>query len=335
MKAEGKRQPRISVIMPVYNTIDYIDRAVKSVCCQTYTNLEIILVDDGSDDGSEKYCDEAAGKDCRIRVIHQKNGGVSSARNQGLKVATGEYIAFVDADDYLEPFMYELLLTKLQQEQSQIAMCNGYVEEDDKKSRLYFEHMSDKVLNGKQAIIQMHYLNQVNTELWNKLFHREMLDGVHFQEGLKIGEDYQALVQIFLKTEKISVSATPAYHYIQRGSGAMSSGYIKAGQAVDFLFAGMKEKAELKKEEALYRSTVCFCDNHLLSIAMQMIRNNHVDRMRLEEIRKSLKATVGIYCKEKNAPLHFKAGSVLCSLNLKVFLLLGRLFYGKKKDKRR
>ncbi len=327
--------PKVSVIMPIYNGMAYLERALDSVRKQTYINLEIILVDDGSNDGSEIYCDRMAEEDMRIRVLHQQNGGVSSARNSGLEAAKGDYIAFVDSDDYIEPFMYERLVRKLQCEKCQAAVCNSYVEEENGDSRLYFDNMQEQVLTGEQAIIHMHYLNQMNTELWNKLCARQLWKDVQFQEGLKIGEDYKALVEIFLKTEKIAVVPEPAYHYIQRKSGAMANGYIKAGEQVDCLFMQMKEKEELKEGE-LYKSTVCFCDTHLLTILMEMIRSNSQKQhqKRVEAIRQSLKKTFSVYKKEKSVPFHFRGGAFLFILNRGLFVLFSRWFYRKPKKEK-
>ena len=103
-------EPLISVIVPVYNTKDYLVRCVDSICAQTYRNLELLLVDDGSTDGTGRLCEELAEKDSRIRVFHQENGGSSSARNLGIRNAAGGYLGFVDSDDYIEPDMYEKLL---------------------------------------------------------------------------------------------------------------------------------------------------------------------------------------------------------------------------------
>ena len=113
----------ITVIVPVYNVKDYLQQCVESICGQTYQNLEILLVDDGSTDGSGKICDELAKKDTRIKVIHKPNGGLSDARNAGLDVATGDYIGYVDSDDYIEPDMFEILLTNIEEHQADISCC--------------------------------------------------------------------------------------------------------------------------------------------------------------------------------------------------------------------
>ena len=121
----------ISVIVPVYKVEAYLDRCVQSIVDQTYTNLEIILVDDGSPDRCPQMCDEWAKRDARIRVIHKPNGGGAQARNVGLERASGEYIAFVDSDDYLLPGMYEALLCALMQTNCDIAECDYYVVNSD------------------------------------------------------------------------------------------------------------------------------------------------------------------------------------------------------------
>ena len=325
--------PKVSVIMPIYNTMAYLKRALDSVRNQTYINLEIILVDDGSNDGSEAYCDEMAEQDMRIRVLHQENRGVSSARNYGLKVAKGDYIAFMDSDDYVEPFMYERLVRKLQREDCQAAVCNSFVEKEGGDSKLYFENMQEQILTGEQAVMHMHYLDGMNTELWNKLCARELLEDVQFQENLKLGEDYQALVDIFLKADRIVVVPEPAYHYMQHSDGAMGNGYIKAGEQVDQLFMKMKEKEELQDKQ-LYKSTVCFCDTHLLTIVMQIIRSNSqkIYQTRMKAIRESLKKTFSVYKKEKSVPFHFRAGAFLFILNTGLFVLLSKWFYNTPKQ---
>ena len=121
---EVTEENKISVIVSIYNIEKYIQRAVESICAQTYSNLEIILVDDGSTDSSGRICDEYAKKDNRIRVIHKKNGGLSSARNEGIKAATGEYIAFVDGDDWVDKSMYEDMLKAMYTYDADIAICN-------------------------------------------------------------------------------------------------------------------------------------------------------------------------------------------------------------------
>ena len=120
-----KKKPLISVIVPVYNVESYLKVCVDSILAQTYENLEIILVDDGSKDSSGKMCDEYAEKDARIKVVHKKNGGVSSARNKGLDVASGEYIGFVDSDDSTKPNMFEILYKNMVTSDADVSVCKA------------------------------------------------------------------------------------------------------------------------------------------------------------------------------------------------------------------
>lgn len=122
---------KISVIVPVYNSIDCLEKCVRSICAQTYTNLEILLIDDGSTDGTDRLCESLAAKDRRIRVYHKKNGGASSARNMGIGLASGAYLSFVDSDDYIEPDMYELMIKAMQDGQASIVQISrDEVDED-------------------------------------------------------------------------------------------------------------------------------------------------------------------------------------------------------------
>lgn len=123
---------KISIIVPVYNVERYIERCVESICQQTYTNTEIILVDDGSTDSSGKICDEIAVKDPRIRVIHQQNSGLSAARNAGLAVAKGEYIAFVDSDDYIAQEMYSVMIENMEKYDLDIIGCTSFRDKGEK-----------------------------------------------------------------------------------------------------------------------------------------------------------------------------------------------------------
>lgn len=120
------KEDLISIIVPVYKVENYLSKCLDSMICQTYKNIEIILVDDGSPDNSGKICDDYAKKDSRIKVIHKENGGLSDARNAGLKIATGKYIGFVDSDDYISVEMYEKLYNQAKKEDADIACCNYY-----------------------------------------------------------------------------------------------------------------------------------------------------------------------------------------------------------------
>lgn len=188
--------PKISVIVPVYNAEKYLPECVESVLHQTLSDLELILVDDGSTDGSPALCDAYAGQDRRVRVIHKQNGGVSTARNAGLDVATGSYIAFVDSDDYIAPDMYEKLLAKAVEYTCDVVMCDCMKEHPD-HSELYTHAIRGGHYDRQQLESEYfpHLLMMENVEypatISNGLllFRRELAEQVRYLRGVRYSED--------------------------------------------------------------------------------------------------------------------------------------------------
>ena len=171
--------PLISVVVPVYNVEEFLDDCIRSIVNQTYTNLEIILVDDGSTDQSPEICDEWMRRDPRIKVIHKSNGGVSSARNIGIEQATGEYLGFVDSDDYIYPQMYEYLLTLLAKSTLKIAACTHKVVLNSDQTELLKDICIAKELNLKESLDSV-FNGDLNVAVWAKLYAREIFDSIRF-----------------------------------------------------------------------------------------------------------------------------------------------------------
>ena len=153
MLSAKTNKPLISVIVPIYNCARYLPQCIESILAQTYTNLEIILVDDGSTDNSRKICNDYAAMDLRIKVIHQANAGVSVARNIGLKWARGEYIGFVDADDYIAKDMYEYLYSLIFKYQTKISICNYYEVRNSQITICADSPNDEQKLSTKQALL--------------------------------------------------------------------------------------------------------------------------------------------------------------------------------------
>lgn len=211
----NEEYPLISVIVPVYNTEQYLAKCVESIQNQTYPNIEIILVDDESPDGSPKLCDELAEKDGKIKVIHQKNRGLGGARNSGKHASHGEYIAFVDSDDYIEPDMYEKMYQILLERDAQI-ISSGFIREsaDEVKIAGY----PDEVLSSKDAIVKLVKFNQAGgNSACNKLFARYTIMDIDFPEH-RLWEDMLVMYMIFEKAINVATTRYSGYHYVQRGS---------------------------------------------------------------------------------------------------------------------
>lgn len=204
----------ISVIIPVYNVEKYLERCVKSVINQTYKNLEIILVDDGAKDNSGIMCDELAKLDDRIIVIHKQNGGLSDARNHGLNIAKGEYIGFVDSDDYIAEDMFETLYNTIMENEADISIVSFY---EMYNNKLIGVRDSGKleIMNKLEAMKELLIDTKIQSYAWNKLFKRELFNDLKFPTG-KNFEDIATTLLLFEKCEKVALLEKPKYYYLRR-----------------------------------------------------------------------------------------------------------------------
>jgi len=202
----------ISIIIPVYNAERYLQRCLNSVVGQTYKDLEIILVDDGSTDKSPEICDYYAKKDTRIKVIHKKNGGPSLAREAGIKIATGDYISFVDADDYIDEDMYKILV-KETIKGFDIVECGYRIVSTG--GELIREHKLKNTIISEAFNCALHYASQRNTTnfLWNKLYNIELLKDIKFPK-LYAGEDSCVLTQVYSKAKQVAIINDVLYNYV-------------------------------------------------------------------------------------------------------------------------
>ena len=235
----------ISIIIPVYKVEKYIYKCIDSVLNQTYKNLEIILVDDGSPDKCPEICEEYAKKDNRIKIIHKKNGGLSDARNAGLKVATGKYIGFVDSDDYIEKDMYQVLYNNIIKTNSDISIVNlkevkenEIIENNVKDEQNTIEYTK---LEGLKKLIE----NKIKSYAWNKLYKKEILNNIEFPVGRKM-EDLAVMHKIFEKANKIVYTDKIEYYYLQRGDSILGNIDLKLTKDL-FYFVTERYKYMIKK----------------------------------------------------------------------------------------
>ena len=214
----------ISIIVPIYKVEAYLDKCIKSITDQTYSNLEIILVDDGSPDNCGAICDAWAEKDSRIRVIHKENGGLSDARNAGLAIAAGELIAFVDSDDYIEPEFIRKLYDAMIAHNADIAECSAsYVDENGTVLRLR-ESANCAEMGKTEALRRLVLEDGIYQTVWNKLYRREVMENILFEVG-KYHEDEFWTYRVFDRIEKLAVVEEPLYNYLQRSSSIIGIGY--------------------------------------------------------------------------------------------------------------
>ena len=237
MKAEYQENkgPLLSVIVPVYNTAPWLRRCLDSICAQTYTNLEILCVNDGSTDNSAELLAEYAARDSRIKVIHQENAGVSVARNAGLDTATGEYVTFVDADDWLEPDAYGKILPCME-DGVDLVCFGGVIDGEIEQSRR--ENMEAYACMNFNGTTQSYLgVMRTNVYVWNKIFRKSIIEGygIQFPVGIACGED-AAFYFCYASVAGLACYLQEnVYHYVQQSGSAMAQFRKKSARGLDHL----------------------------------------------------------------------------------------------------
>jgi len=291
----------VSVIVAVYNIEEYLPRCVDSILAQTYGKLEIILVDDGSKDRSGSICDDYAGKDPRVRVIHKKNGGLSDARNAGMDVASGEYIGFVDGDDWIEPDMYRAMYHACEKEKAQVAACRY---KQITKSGVIDGSAGNSVSLSRDKALEIYVCGDerylIYNSVWSKLFARELVEDMRFPVG-KNSEDIMFTTKAFCRMERLAYLDEAYYNYVLDREGSIMN--EKAGerrlrdeipfwqeQIVYFRDAGMPELSD-KAAYHFYRRLlfyyIDFMENKKTRIfADQIVGLLRTDREKIQRIYK-------------------------------------------------
>lgn len=314
--------PLISVVVPVYNVEEYLYRCVDSIRNQTYYNLEIILIDDGSTDNSGTLCDEIAMADNRVKVIHKKNGGLSSARNAGIEASTGIFVGFVDSDDWISPDMYEYMLWLLTTWNAEIAQINYKktpcfsMDVDEQKEKL-------EVLTEKEIL--QHYMSASTAtgsySVWRCLFKKKVLNELSFREG-KINEDIDFKYKVLQKCNIYVESNLIKYFYFQSTGSISTSGLRKR----DFdLYDAAEELYRLTQDEEY--GTICFLGEvkkrrtafSLLSrIAYYGIQDTSIDRKQtIKKLTKEHRKNLTILLKAP-IPLNRKTAAILLAIHIKM-----------------
>lgn len=212
-------EKKVSIIIPVYNVEEYLEECLESVLNQLYKNLEIILIDDGSTDRCPYLCDYYATKDNRVKVIHKRNGGAASARNFGLKIASGEYINFVDSDDYVDKYYIQKLAEQLENTKSDISVCSYISIFADEKVPEVLEKTGE--YSGMEYLL--HFLDDWRCGLiWNKLFSKKTIEDIRFEEGHIIDDEFFTYRAV-LNAQRINVKNEQLYYYRTRENSAMNS----------------------------------------------------------------------------------------------------------------
>ena len=285
-----KKVKMISVIVPVYRVEKYLKRCVDSILQQTYENIEIILVDDGSPDQSGKICDDIARIDSRVRVIHKKNGGLSSARNAALEIINGDYVSFVDSDDLIHPQMIELLLNKMLENNSDVV-CTGL--RNFSSTNVVFNNIDEiecEVLQQCDFINHLYPENfgKISVTSCGKIFKRSVFENIRFPEGV-IYEDLSIYIDILLKCQKILVTNKELYYYYYNPDSIMRSDYLAHSRFGEF---AIREKyIEFFRDRGLYDQAELAMNDYLTFF----MRNFFAVKLRYTEKKDEFKLHLKVF----------------------------------------
>lgn len=255
-------RPLISVIVPVYKVEEYLARCVDSLLAQTYENLEILLVDDGSPDSCGRICDDYAQRDARVRVIHKENGGLSSARNAGIDVARGEYFGFVDSDDWVVPQTYEWLLDMVQEENVKMVCAGRYdVSSWTGERKTGLCPPKREAISGEELTRRIFHWDNVDSAAWDKLYHRSLFEQIRYPLGV-VSEDLPTTYRLALKAGKVGMLDKPVYCYFHRDGSITTAKFSEKALQPSANTAGILEHIR-REHPALEEYATYFHVRHL------------------------------------------------------------------------
>ena len=314
----------ISVIVPIYNVEKYLPECIDSIINQTYKNIEILLINDGLTDNCDKICDEYSKKDERIKVIHKENGGLSDARNCGIDIANGEYIAFVDSDDYLSEQFIEKLYISIIENNTKLSQCNfvkvtnNYVEIE---KRGYNEKIKTK--SGYEMIKDLYTNHWENIVAWNKLYAKELFNDLRYPYG-KIHEDEFITYQVLYKLDNVAIVEEYLYKYRQNENSITGEKFKL--QRLDVLKA-LEERIkffEQKNEKQLYEMS-------LIAYLWKLKECYVKTRKYINDSKDIQKETIEKYKANSKKVLKLKAMGKLIKIKILIFYVFYPIYYKIKK----
>ena len=262
--------PYLSIIVPVYNVEQYLEKCICSILVQSFKDFELILINDGSTDNSGFLCEQYAKKDRRICIIHQENGGLSAARNAGIDIAAGEYITFVDSDDWIEPDTYELAVAFLQQNQLEVVCFDFYTVRNDKK---HYRPMydSDKIFKGNEALNDI-LKEKIDNSSVDKLYLRSLFEDLRYPVG-RVFEDVALTYKVLAKAKRIGYLHKPLYHYVKRKTSIIGTSFSAQKRWDRFL----AHKERLKFAESMSLEAYESCRVLAVRQALSVLTAHYVD----------------------------------------------------------
>lgn len=316
-----KQQKKVSIIIPAYNTEEYLEESLKSVVQQTYTNLEIIIVNDGSTDKTLSIISEFSKKDKRIKIINQENKGVSIARNNGFNASSGDYILFIDSDDIMGKNMIELMVDNLEKNNADISIC-GYERISINGTKEKSIKIKEKKLYNTDEAIVAFFNNNFGISMWDKLIRREIANKISFEDGKKINEDKYYLFNAIINSNKIVFDNKGLYKYMEREKSVTRKKFGKNNLDIIYFSRRIKKiiidkypqykhlaiKNEINDLIYIYRNIVReYDDKDEMYIKAVEIRNDlkNYDKLILEKVGFINKFELYLICKYNNMYKNF------------------------------
>lgn len=313
----------VTIVVPVYKVEKYIDRCIKSILNQTYKNLEIILVDDGSPDNCGKICENYAQKDERIKVVHKENGGLSDARNAGISISNGKYISFIDSDDYIDPEYIELLYKTIKKDKSDMAISshkviyeNGTVLEKATKE--------ESILKPKEVLKRILYDDGIDLSAWAKLYKIELFKEIRYPKG-RLFEDAATTYKLVDKCEKISIISRSTYNYIIRGNSITNINFSE--KKMDLIISTEEMCNYIKKkypdlEEAANRRLMYA----YLSTLTQLVKSNEKNENAEKKLYGYIKQNSKMILRDKNVPKRDKVAIISTKFGLGFYKIIWKIY---------
>lgn len=332
MKTISSLTKCVEIIVPVFNVVNLLPRCIESLLGQTYRNIRIWLVDDGSTDGCSSICDKYAEKDSHIVVIHQRNGGLSSARNAALDrifslgSKRGDFIACVDSDDWVEPDYIEFLLNLIETTGADIAQCGHYIDFSEKRSVEKDEDHSIRSFSGESAVESLLRNGPYDVTAWNKLYRANVLEGIRYPENMSY-EDTATAHLIVDRACFVVVCMEPKYHYVQRYE-SIANGTRWSDSKYDLIRAG-DEMAEwtVKRYPGLADAALEKRTFVRLSTIAQMVNTGHHDKERICEMRGFIVRNAWELLTDPAASRRDKLGTILIIPGFWLFSASWKLYY--------
>ncbi len=297
----------ISIIVPAYNVEKYLARCIESILGQTYKDLELILIDDGSSDSTGRICDEYADRDKRVRVIHKENAGVAEARNTGLDTVTGDIIAFADADDYMEPDMISCMYDRMISDNADMVSC-GYYEEYANRTEL--RRMGQRVVFNKHEAYEDYFRmgGRLGSGCWNKLFKSEVLKDIRYKK-YTMGEDVEMLSRAIDHCDRVVCIDYAGYHYVHREDSATQLVFRPANMDIIHVVSEMLEYMKGNHPELLKQLYGFHAAWHVAVLQVLYKSGKVKDHKReVSELRMSIAGNIVNY---RNNPYVYKVDYIL------------------------